>query len=122
MTPPPASTAGTSRTLLASNERVGELSDLLAKAVGDGRDHFEQDALLASRRSTRTQQLVLFGGLAGIAFAALMGSRSPEQTSSRNWLSVSTTPSKREASARRRSVGRRGLQRYPSGGNVDQPS
>ena len=76
LAPPPGDDGwNIANTLVASNERFSALSTLLADVAAREQANFGENAAAAAQRSTRTQQLVLFGGLAGIAFAAIMGSR-----------------------------------------------
>lgn len=75
--PPPAGSDAwdVGATLVASNERFAALSTLLGEVAEAERVHFEEDAAAAAARSRQTQQMVLIGGLGGIVFAALVGSR-----------------------------------------------
>lgn len=73
--PPPAGQEqwDVGSTLVLSNLRYGALSDLLVETAEWEHEHFENDAAAAQATADRTRSLVLFGGLAAIVLAGLIG-------------------------------------------------
>lgn len=60
-------------TLIESNVRYSALSALLTETAEAEHEHFEDDAAAAQANADRTRSLVLFGGLAAVVLAGLIG-------------------------------------------------